>query len=282
MNAQKNKKKYYVVVKGKRPGIYTDIKKYNRNISGLSDVKAKGGFKSRARAEQWLKESKPKKEYFAIVVGKRRGIYIDRKKYLKNLQGVQNSWGKDGFRTKEEAKKWLLERTEFIKKYENNIHKEIIIAYESRALPVIYTDGSYMSNRQQCSSAVVICEKNGAVTTFAKSNKSDKNNIWGEIEALYYALKIVVGLYGFKEFILVYDYDDLEKIARGILKINSVDRSLQEKIVELIDENNLSIHFFNVKSHTGIVGNSLADKIAKDVSICLEKFEQVRDINKLI
>ena len=282
LNAQKNKKKYYVVIKGKRPGIYTDIKKYNRNISGLSDVKAKGGFKSRARAEQWLKESKPKKEYFAIVVGKRRGIYIDRKKYLKNLQGVQNSWGKDGFRTKEEAKKWLLERTEFIKKYENNIHKEIIIAYESRSLPVIYTDGSYMPNRQQYSSAVVICEKNGSVTTFAKSNKSDKNNIWGEIEALYYALKIVVGLYGFKEFILVYDYDDLEKIARGILKINSVDRSLQEKIVELIDENNLSIHFLNVKSHTGIVGNSLADKIAKDVSIYLEKFEQIRDINKLI
>lgn len=83
-------------------------------------------------------------------------------------------------------------------------------------------------------------------------------------------------------FILVYDYDDLEKIARGILKINSVDRSLQEKIVELIDENNLSIHFLNVKSHTGIVGNSLADKIAKDVSIYLEKFEQIRDINKLI
>lgn len=282
LNAQKNKKKYYVVVKGRRPGIYTDIKKYNRNISGLSDVKAKGGFKSRARAEQWFKEAKPKKEYFAIVIGKRRGIYIDRKKYLKNLQGVRKGWGKDGFQTKEEAKKWLLERTEFIKKYENNIHKEIIIAYESRELPVIYTDGSSIPGRQQYSSAVVICEKNGTVTTFAKSNKSDQNHILGEIEALYYALKIIVSLYDFKEFILVYDFDELEKIARGILKIKSVDKSLQEKIVELIDENNLRIHFLNVKSHTGIVGNSLADKIAKDVGKYLDKFEQIRDIKSLI
>lgn len=47
-------------------------------------------------------------------------------------------------------------------------------------------------------------------------------------------------------------------------------------------EDSFNSHILNVKSHTGIVGNSLADKIAKDVSICLEKFEQIRDINKLI
>ncbi|HIB1875410.1 TPA: viroplasmin family protein [Enterococcus faecium] len=282
LDAQKIKKKYYVVVKGRRPGIYTDIKKYNRSISGLSDVKAKGGFKSRERAEQWRKEARPKKEYFAIAIGKRRGIYVDRKKYLKNLQGVRNSWGKDGFRTREEARNWLLERLEFIKKYENNIHKEVIIAYESRELPVIYTDGSYMPGQQQYSSAVVICEKNGTIATFAKANKSNKNNIFGEIEAFYYALKIVTDLYDFKEFILVYDFDELERIARGILTIKTVDQSLQEKIVELINENNLRIHFLNVKSHTGIVGNSVADKIAKDISIYLEKFEQIRDIKNLI
>lgn len=81
---------------------------------------------------------------------------------------------------------------------------------------------------------------------------------------------------------MVYDFDELEKIARGILKIKSVDKSLQEKIVELIDENNLRIHFLNVKAHTGVVGNSLADKIAKDVGKYLDKFEQIRDIKSLI
>ncbi|EPI02844.1 hypothetical protein D920_00327, partial [Enterococcus faecalis 13-SD-W-01] len=105
LNSEKFKKRYYVVAKGKRRGIYTDINKYKKYISGLSNVVCKGGFKTREKAQQWLKKvTFNQKEYFAIAIGKRKGIYIDRKKYLSNLEGVRNSWGKDGFKTKEEAK----------------------------------------------------------------------------------------------------------------------------------------------------------------------------------
>ncbi|TPR56906.1 ribonuclease H family protein [Enterococcus sp. OL5] len=283
INAQKPKKRYYAVAKGRRRGIYTDIKKYNKYISGVSDIKAKGGFKTRERAEQWMKEVQENqvKEYFAIAIGKRRGIYVDRKKYLDNLNGVKNGWGKDGFRTRADAEKWLSERLEFINKYKKSIYKEVIIAYESKDLPVIYTDGSYMPVKQQYSSSVVISEGVGSIAAFAKSNKQDKNNTLGELEGLLHALKIVNALYEFKEFILVYDYNDLEKIARGILTIKSVPISLQREIVDLIKDNELDIHFLNVKSHTGIVGNSVADRIARDISNHLNKLDLLRDLSFL-
>lgn len=54
---------------------------------------------------------------------------------------------------------------------------------------------------------------------------------------------------------------------------------MQREIVELIKKNDLDIHFLNVKSHTGIVGNSVADRIAKDISNHLNKLDLLRDLS---
>ncbi|EPI05385.1 ribonuclease HI, partial [Enterococcus faecalis 13-SD-W-01] len=178
-------------------------------------------------------------------------------------------------------KKWLDERRKFIDKHKDHLYKETIIAYESQKLPVVYTDGSYLPNKNQYSSSVVICEEWGSIATFAKSNKKNRNNIVGELEALLYALKLVVGLYDFKEFIVVYDFDQLEQVARNVLKIKGVQLALQNEIVQLIDENKLGIHFLNVKSHTGVVGNSVADAIAKDINKHLGQFDLLRDLTFL-
>lgn len=279
LDKQKNKKRYYVVAKGKRRGIYSDITKYQENISGIKEVIAKGGFKSKERAREWFEEATNKqKRYHAVAIGIRKGIYTDKKKFDYYLTGIKNSWGKDNFESREAAKKWLDDRTAFINKFKTNVYKEVIIAYESRELPVIYIDGSFLHEKKQYSSSVVICEKDGHIATFARASGEDKNNTDGEIEALLIALKLVVGLYDFKEFILVYDFNSLEKVARNQLKIKSVPSALQDQIVKIIKESELDIHFLNVKSHTGIIGNTVADQIARDIIDKLNKVEALRDL----
>ncbi|MGG5318558.1 viroplasmin family protein [Enterococcus sp. AZ072] len=274
------KTRYYVVAKGKRRGIYTDITKYQKYSSSSKDMIAKGGFKNKEQAKKWLERvTKNQKKYHAIVIGKRAGIYTDKKKFDNNLKGIKNSWGKDNFKSREDAQKWFDERTAFIRKYKNSLYKEVIVAYESKSLPVIYVDGSYFPHRKRYSSSVVICEKSSTIATFAKAEVSKKNNIDGEVEALLFALKLVIGLYEFKEFILVYDFDDLEKVARNQMKIRGVTTAVQEQIVENIDTYELNIHFLNVKSHNGIIGNIVADKIARNIIDSLDDFDSLRTFN---
>lgn len=86
------------------------------------------------------------------------------------------------------------------------------------------------------------------------------------------------------------NYDDYQNGIKGFSNssskgfnrvIKSVPISLQREIVELIKDNELDIHFLNVKSHTGIVGNSVADRIAKDISNHLNKLDLLRDLSFL-
>lgn len=261
-----NEKGVYAVYKGHKSGVFTNLHTYEKNMIDYPGAIGKAGFENKQQARKWLDDAKKnQKKYHVIVVGKRKGIYTDKKKFDNNLDGIKNSWRKDGFKSREDAQKWFDERTAFISKYKNNLYKEVIIAYESKRLPVIYIDGSYFHRRKQYSSSVVICEKDGSISTFAKLGMGNKNNIDGEIEALLFALKLVVGLYDFREFILVYDFDNLEKVARNQMKIKGISHKVQDQIFKIIKTSELDIHFLNVKAHTGIIGNTVADKIARDI-----------------
>ena len=204
-----NKKGIYVVVRGFQTGVFIDLHSYEKNLSGYPNAIGQGGFRNIEIATNWLNKQKNanqkntnvKKEqkevrssteeqlYHAIVIGKETGIFTDRNQYEENLKGIPNSWGKDGFQSKKEATEWLNERLTFIQK---NITKEQIISFESKNLPVIYTDGSYIKDEKTYSSSVIICEEEGTIATFAKGNKKEANNKIAEVEALLYALKLVV------------------------------------------------------------------------------------------
>lgn len=51
---------------------------------------------------------------------------------------------------------------------------------------------------------------------------------------------------------------------------------MQEQIVEIIDTHELNIHFLNVKSHDGIIGNIVADKMARKIIDSLDNFDSLR------
>lgn len=113
-----------------------------------------------------------------------------------------------------------------------------------------------------------------------KNGKED--NIVAEVEALLYSLKLVISLFEFREFVLVYDFDGLDKIARNQMKIKGLDKEIQKEIHSMINKNELEIHFLNVKSHSGIIGNNIADKMAKDAVKTLSKLDNMEKISLII
>lgn len=279
---EKNVKKYYAVARGKRKGIYTSEYIYQKNLSGIKNSLGKSGFKNKEEARIWLESITKNKEYFAVAIGKRCGIYTDRQKFENSLKGVKNSWGKDGFKSREEAEKWLSERKLFLKKNNDILYKDTIIAYESRRLAVVYTDGSFHRDAKRYSSSVVICDSSGSVFSFTKAKNGKEDNIVAEVEALLYSLKLVISLFEFREFVLVYDFDGLDKIARNQMKIKGLDKEIQKEIHSMINKNELEIHFLNVKSHSGIIGNNIADKMAKDAVKTLSKLDNMEKISLII
>lgn len=68
----------------------------------------------------------------------------------------------------------------------------------------------------------------------------------------------------------------MEKVARNQMKIRGVATAVQEQIVEIIDTHELNIHFLNVKSHDGIIGNIVADKMARKIIDSLDNFDSLR------
>ena len=79
----RGKKKYYAVVRGRKPGIYTEWEGDNgakKTVYGYSNSRFKG-FNSYDEAVTFLtsKESKisGKKKYYAVVKGRKTGIYTD-------------------------------------------------------------------------------------------------------------------------------------------------------------------------------------------------------------
>lgn len=71
-------------------------------------------------------------------------------------------------------------------------------------------------------------------------------------------------IYDIKEYILVYDHENLNRIAWGEIQIKSISKKLQQKIVQEIAVTQPIIHFLKVKSHSYFSGNILADKLAKE------------------
>lgn len=263
-----NKKGIYAIASGWRTGVFSYLNTFEKNMNGYPNSLGRSGFATVEDALEWVKKNKisstKKTEYFAIALGKRTGIFSKEETYLRNIQGQKQSWSKRGFSTKKEARKWLDLCRCLIKNgsLDQGEKKKAIIDPEK--LPIVYIDGSYYSNQKKYGSSVVICHPDGGLDTFAHSRQYHSNNTFAEVEALYYCIKLMAYIYDIKEYILVYDHENLNRIAWGEIQIKSISKKLQQKIVQEIAVNQPIIHFLKVKSHSYFSGNILADKLAKE------------------
>lgn len=285
-----NRPGIYAVARGRNTGVFRYLNTYEKNMSNFSGAKGRGNFHTIEEAKQWLTATKKQldpPEYFAVANGHRRGVYKNLETYEKNMKDISDAWGKRGFVSEEEARTWLEERLNYVKELEkgqNILSVSKLITFDSQKLPIVFTDGSFYKTQQKYSSSVVICNIDGSISTFtkAKSISHKQGSSLSEIEAFFLCLKLVFLVYGHREFILVHDYAHLKEIGNGQFKIRGIKNTLHNQISRFISDNKLNIHYINVKSHTGILGNTLADKLAKDACRSLDSLSLLRNIDKIL
>lgn len=112
------KKKFYAVVCGRKTGIFTDTNQARSQTTGFKGGRL-FGFTTKDKAEQCLKdykipithhETSTKKRFYAVVTGKKTGIYSDLQEAQAQTKGVKNS-KYIGFATQALAEIYLAEHT---------------------------------------------------------------------------------------------------------------------------------------------------------------------------
>lgn len=126
----------------------------------------------------------------------------------------------------------------------------------------IYVDGSYINGRY--SWGMAIYRRGKLVDTFSGAGKSEDaselHNVAGEIEGAMEAAKWAAA--NGEKIVICHDYIGLSEWATGRWKAN---KDLTKYYAQFMKQYMDLISFKKVAGHTGVQGNELADKLAKQV-----------------
>ena len=203
--------------------------------------------------------------------GRRTGIFTRLNTFHKHTLGFHKAVGRGNFKSMEEAQKWLTTRRRFLKEDSNEI-----LASKKKNLSLVYTDGSYNNSQKKYGCAIIVFDVDGSIQTFTKANANKCGSAHAEVEALYLCLKVMADVCHQREFVLVHDYNELKRVAEGTLEIKNVDPRMQKAIVQFIKDREIIVHFLLVKAHNGNIGNTLADKCAKEAVKNFIEYEKLR------
>ncbi len=200
-----------------------------------------------------------KKKFYAVKKGYKTGIFESWDECKKQTQGFKGALFK-GFATLDEAKAYLdggegvFNGQKFIKKDDNDIDDTLQDCY------YVYVDGSYIDGKY--SWGMAIYKGNVLVDTFngvgTSQDASELHNVAGEIEGAMQAAKWAKE--NNKRIILCHDYIGLSQWALGYWKTN---KDLTKYYAAFMKPYLHLINFKKVTGHTGVIGNELADKLAK-------------------
>ena len=137
----------------------------------------------------------------------------------------------------------------------------------------IYIDGSYNPNNQLYGSGVAHYY-NGELIAWKNFCGDDKDvaklrNVSGELRASMFALKYIAE-HMLTNVVIYYDYEGIAKWLSGKWKCKNPYTQMYKEfatniIKEMVaQEKDSSVVFKKVSAHTGIEGNELVDKLAKE------------------
>lgn len=176
---------------------------------------------------------------------------------LKYVKGVKNAKYKS-FESMEEAKSYLRDIKDILKKEDNNYPKDCIH---------IYVDGSYNVNTNEYSFGMVAVEENVIINIESGIGKKYIGNnirqIAGELEAAIKGVEYALSI-GKKKVAIFHDYIGICYHATGFWD-RKEESSIKyyEKMQSFMKEG-IEIIFVKVDSHTGDLYNELADEKCKE------------------
>lgn len=190
------------------------------------------------------------KKYYAVQAGRVPGIYTTWNDCQKQVVGYKGAKFKS-FPTPEAAEAYLSGADDGMTK------KDVIVSGWA-----IYVDGSFLNGRYGWGFAayrdgVLIHTDNGSDD---KEEAAALHNVAGELKATIEAVRWAREE-GFSPITIYHDYAGISEWALGNWKTN---RDLTRRYADYISRHLSWINFCKVTGHTGVVGNELADKLAKD------------------
>lgn len=201
-----------------------------------------------------------KHKYYAVQKGKTPGVYSSWDEAKEQIEGFGGAVYKS-FTDKDEAIEFL-KKDGYDKKAPTEQPEEPDGAYA-------FVDGSY--NPDTCVSGYggffVEPKKTGEErvkhllqgTTTDKS-LTDMRNVAGEMLGAIAAIEKAKSL-GYKQMTMFYDYEGIRSWATGDWRTNNENTM---RYASFVKNSGVDIDFIHTKGHSGIEGNEMADKLAKE------------------
>lgn len=221
-----------------------------------------------------------KKNFYAVKVGKVPGIYQSWDEASPNVTNISGSVY-SGFRTLEEAEKYMNSGivSESLSTKEALSNETIceMIKNQPEKQVIAFVDGSFSDKISKYSFGVVLLYNNKEQYLYNSYNDEiglKYNNFSGEIRATKEAILWSIDK-EFDKIIIFHDYEGIQKFASGEYKArNEISIDYYNFIIE--SRKKITIEFISIESHSGIVYNDKADKLAKDALI-KNKFSSRKD-----
>jgi ribonuclease HI len=288
-------KTFFAVVRGHHPGIYRNRQQFDRQFKGFPNPKGKA-FRSEEGALNYLRtngilqientEIPDLTIYYVVKRGKKPGIYLTSKEFEAQVKGFKHPIGKKVVGRKL-AERWFNESIVeeetapiklFIRKIRSICKKKILSAYKKRykhdivgkmpsrlEVPYAYIDGSYNFRTYKYGYGLLFSVNGNEVKEYYDAGNDEElvplQNIAGEYLGAIKALVLAME-YGLNELHIYHDLDQIGHVALGISKAKN-KAAIRFKNVYDFSSSKMTITFHNVKSHSGVVLNERADKLAK-------------------
>ena len=247
-------KKYYVVFKGRRPGIYTDWETTKQQVNRYKNATYKS-FLSFSEAKAWLEHN--------IRRDKRFGIHVSG--WAIAALKMQDPYDKDNPYYKPKQSK----------------HKEIEnpgLGNDLTGTQVsLYTDGSYDESTSRYAWSYVLENENLGVIAFnSGSAHADDDNMWqvsGEIDGVKLGIAKAQEL-GYGSVNVKYDLINLQKWGDDEWKANKQATKDYKDTIRQFRRLGVSITFTKVKAHSGSMFNEMCDFLAKQ-ALGIKKYDNM-------
>lgn len=188
-----------------------------------------------------------KKKFYAVRCGRQPGIYASWTDCQKQIMGFKGAVYK-GFPSREEAESFL----------DGSDSRHII---ENGGIE-IYVDGSFDGKRYGWAFAVF----QAGELIFSENGSGDNpdyithRNVAGEVFAAAYAARWAKR-YGLESVTICHDYQGISEWAEGRWKTNNL---MTKNYAAFMQDFRDIVKFQKVSGHSGVKGNELADKLARE------------------